>query len=77
MQGCYSIAEAVEMSIKHPEKVVFAHLNKVATKNEIRTFTDKMRHSLEVTGELIERNGGTYVTTMDEVIDYIRYIINK
>lgn len=77
MQGCYSIAEAVEMSIKHPEKVVFVHLNKVVTKNEIRSFTDKMRHSLEVTGELIERNGGTYLTTMDEVIDYIRYIINK
>lgn len=77
MQGCYSIAEAVEMAIKQPEKVVFVHLNKAAANNEIRRFTRKMQHSLEVTGELIERNGGTYLKSLDEVIDYIREYINR
>ena len=76
MQGCYSIAEAVDVSNKHPEKVVFVHLNKTITKNEIRKFTKEMQHSLEVTGELIERNGGKYFTSLDEVIDYISYFIN-
>jgi hypothetical protein len=77
MQGCYSIVEAVEMVVKQPKKVVFVHLNKAVANNEIRKFTRKMQHSLEVTGELIERNGGKYFTSLDEVIDYIRYFINK
>lgn len=77
MEGIYSIAEAVEESNKRPEGTVFVILDKVVNNKEIRTFTEHMKHSLQVTGELIERNGGKYFTSLDEVIDYIRYFINK
>lgn len=77
MQGCYSVAEAVDESNKHPERTVFVVINKANSKNEIRRFTSKMEKSLRVTGEMIERNGGKFFTTLDEVIDFIREFINK
>ena len=74
LQGIYSIAEAVEESNKRPERTVFVILEKVINNNEkeIRTFTEHMLHSLQVTGELIERNGGQFFTSLEELIDYIK-----
>lgn len=77
MQGCYSIAEAVDVSNKHPEKVVFAYLDKATSHNEIRRFTRKMEKSLKVTGELIEHNGGKFFTSLEEIINYISDYIDK
>lgn len=77
MQGCYSIAEAVDVSNKHPEKAVFAYLDKATSRNEIRRFTRKMEKSLKVTGELIERNGGKFFTSLEEIINYISDYIDK
>jgi hypothetical protein len=72
MEGIYSIAEAVEESNKRPEGTVFVILDKVVNNKEIRTFTEHMKHSLQVTGELIERNGGQFFNSIEELIDYIK-----
>lgn len=72
MEGIYSIAEAVEESNKRPERTIFVILDNVKYNNEIRTFTEHMKHSLTVTGELIERNGGQFFNSLEELINYIR-----
>lgn len=77
MEGCYSIAEAVDSSNKYPEKTVFAYITEAKHGNEIRRFTRGMLHSLNAVSEIISNNGGTCLTSLDEVIDYIRNYINK
>ena len=77
MEGIYSIAEAVDMSNKSPERTVFVYIDNIVEGREKRYFTKKMLHSLEVTSELIKSNGGVVLTSLDEVIDYIRNYINK
>ena len=77
MEGCYSIAEAVDSSNKHPEKTVFAYIPEAKHGNEIRRFTKGMLNSLNAVSEIITNNGGTCLTSLDEVIDYIRNYINK
>ena len=71
MEGCYSIAEAVDMSNKYPEKTIFVYLEQVITDKEKRYFTNKMLKSLKVTGELIERNGGKVFNDFDELVKYM------
>ena len=72
MEGIYSIAEAVEESNKRPERTIFVILDNIKYNNEIRTFTEHMRNSLTVTGELIERNGGQFFNSLEELINYIK-----
>lgn len=71
MEGCYSVAEAVDMSNKLPEKLVFVYIDHYVENKEIRDFTAKMKHSLEVTGRMIKNNGGKVFTSLDEVVDFI------
>ena len=77
MGGCYSIAEAVDSSNKYPEKTVFAYISEAKHGNEIRRFTKEMTNSLNAVSEIITTNGGTCLTSLDEVIDYIREYINR
>lgn len=75
MEGVYSIAEAVDLSNKKPENLVFAYIDHFVDGKEIRDFTKKMKHSLNVTGKLIEKNGGKVFTSLDDVENYIREFI--
>jgi hypothetical protein len=57
MTGVYSIAEAVEDSIKRPAKTVFKYI----TTDEDKEFEPFQVKSLEQVGKMIERNGGWFV----------------
>ena len=57
MVGVYSIAEVSEDSVKRPEKTVFAYLEHDAA----GSFDAKMIKSLQATGDLVVRNGGTFI----------------
>jgi hypothetical protein len=75
MEGVYSIAEAVDLSNKKPENLVFAYIDHFVDGKEIRDFTKKMKHSLNVTGKMIVNNGGKVFTSLDDVENYIREFI--
>lgn len=75
MEGVYSIAEAVDLSNKRPENLVFVYIDHFVDGKEIRDFTKKMKHSLNVTGKMIINNGGKVFTSLDDVENYIREFI--
>lgn len=75
MEGVYSIAEAVDLSNKKPENLVFVYIDHFVDGKEIRDFTKKMKHSLNVTGKMIVNNGGKVFTSLDDVENYIREFI--
>lgn len=76
MTGVYSIAEVVDDSNKRPYKTIFCVLNKdyfpfnVETDNPIY-FDEGQMKSLERTGLMIERNGGKYFKSLEEVASYL------
>ena len=88
MTGVYSIAEAVEDSIKNPEKTVFCikpvdeivDLEAANRQNFVlghpRMFTEGQLRSLNAVGEMVQRNGGCWRTWGDLAVELnsrIRY----
>ena len=69
MTGVYSIAEAVDDSNKRPEKTVFCVLETDPTGGE--QFTKGQVKSLEAVGKMVERNGGKWFRSLQEVADYL------
>lgn len=82
MTGVYSIAEVVDDSNKRPHKTIFCVLNKdylplnVETDNPIPFDKGQMK-SLERTGLMIERNGGKYFKSLEEVASYLNKVGTK
>lgn len=76
MTGTYSIAEVVDDSNKRPEKTVFCFMETeileskdgILKKNE---FDKSQIKSLEKVGIMIEKNGGTWVKSFDELPSYL------
>lgn len=75
MEGIYSIAEVVDLSNKKPKGLIFAYIDHFEDDKEVRDFTNKMKHSLDVTAELISKNGAVVFTSLDDVETYIRDFI--
>ena len=50
MEGCYSIAEVVDDSNKHPEKTVFVYLSEIKSEKEIRKLA-KLEFEKQFKGE--------------------------
>lgn len=69
MQGVYSIAEAVDDSNKRPEKTIFCLLTTPAFEEEL--FTCSQVNSLRAVGYLIERNGGQFFESLEDVKEYL------
>jgi len=67
MTGVYSIAEAVEDSIKRPDKTVFAFMDM----DQDVSFTSHQLKSLVQTGKLIRDNGALFLNGIDDVIEYL------
>lgn len=76
MTGVYSIAEVVDDSNKRPHKTIFCVLNKdylqlnVETDNPILFDTWQMK-SLDKVGRMVEKNGGKYFKSLEEVASYL------
>jgi len=67
MTGVYSIAEAVEDSIKRPDKTVFCYI----LCDEDRHFTMGQTRSLYAVGKMVERNGGKFFRKLIDVEKYL------
>ena len=67
MTGVYSIAEVVDDSNKRPEKTVFCVLKSA---NGL-SFTDQQMKSLNSVGELVERNGGYFSTSLEHAAEWL------
>ena len=66
MKGVFSIAEAIESVFNKDKKTIFCVLN-----NFDGEFQDFQFKSLKSVVEMVERNGGKYVTSLDEVIEIL------
>ena len=71
MKGVFSIAEAIESVFNKDKKTIFCVLDNYADDGE---FPDFQLKSLKAVGDMVVRNGGTYVTTLDEVINALKNI---
>jgi len=70
MKGVYSIAEAIDDSNKRPQKTIFCLLDYDALSN-LFTFDELQLRSLEQVGKMVERNGGKFFRSLDEVADFL------
>ena len=67
MTGVYSIAEVIDDSNKRPNKTLFCVLEEDA---ELQFNKDQMK-SLEKTGLMVQKNGGKYFKSLEEVAYYL------
>jgi len=69
MKGWYSIAEVTEDSIKNPKKTIFAY----TTKDGEFEFDKQQINSLKEIGNLVKRNGATFIEsgTLEDIADHI------
>ena len=67
MTGYYSLAEVTDDAIKRPDRTIYCYL-KEDGKDE---FTDHEIDSLEHIGKRVERNGGVWLRTLDEVVAHL------
>jgi hypothetical protein len=67
MKGVYSIAEVIDDSNKRPSSTVFSYM----TKDGNASFDDQQIRSMNAVGKMVLRNGGKWLDTMDEVVQYL------
>ena len=67
MKGVFSIAEATNDSVHMGGRCVFC----VTKEEDDRDWTEGELKSLKATGNLIAKNGGKVVDTLDEVVEYL------
>ena len=66
MKGVFSIGEAIESVFNKDKKTIFCVLD--GFDGELPDFQIK---SLKAVGEMVERNGGNYVASLDEVVEIL------
>ena len=66
MKGVFSIAEAIESVFNKDKKTIFCVLDDFDGE-----FPDFQVKSLKAVGEMVKRNGGNYVTSLDEVVEIL------
>lgn len=77
MQGVYSIAEVIDDSNKRPDKTVLCVLNceipisKYSYPHDKISFSIGEMKSLNQVGKMVERNGGKYFRSLNEVANYL------
>ena len=72
MTGVYSIAEVVDDSNKRPEKTIFCILDKdVIGARLLVNFNGEQIKSLDKVGVMVEKNGGKYFTSLEQVADFL------
>ena len=80
MSGVYSIAEVIDDSNKRPERTIFCILSEevptfknhsISYPNAKISFSIGEMKSLNQVGLMVERNGGKYFKTLEEVANYL------
>ena len=67
IKGVYSIAEVVDDSNKRPEKTLFLNLYK----EDDRTYTKQMNHSLKAVENLLKSNGVKVFNSIEDVANFL------
>lgn len=70
IRGVYSIAEVIDDSNKRPSKTLFCY-----TQPDGSEFDEKMYHSLQAVGDMVERNEGKVFTSISSLIEYFENMI--
>lgn len=70
MKGVYSIAEVIDDSNKRPERTIFCLLDYDILPN-LYSFDESQLKSLEQVGKMVERNGGKFFRSLDEVASFL------
>lgn len=73
MTGCYSIAEVVDDSNKRPDKTVFCFIDT----DDMAEFSPSQVKSLVAVGRMVERNGGHWLSNLDEVADFLNHSVDN
>jgi len=73
MEGYYSISEVIDDSYKRPDRTIFCYL----PIDEGNTFDESEQESIEKLGKLIISNGGTWLHTLDQIIDFLNSAISR
>ena len=73
MTGVYSIAEVIDDSNKQPEKTFFVFLRE----DNGFTFNEGQIKSLDKVGEMVKRNGGTYISGENVDMGVVAEVLNK
>ncbi len=68
MTGVYSIAEVVDDSNKKPNETMFCFLK---TEDGVESFTPSQIKSLNSVGSMVSRNGGLFLTNLEEVASWL------
>lgn len=81
MTGVYPIAEVIDDSNKRPEKTIFCILNKDTNPakqlssdfkiEDFVSFNTNQLKSLDKVGIMIEKNGGKYFKSLEEVAEFL------
>ncbi|GCD09172.1 hypothetical protein [Clostridium tagluense] len=69
MDGYFSIAEAIDFSNKKPNGAIFCVINETFENN--KKFDSNQIESLNNVGLLVEKNGGKYFKSLEEIVHYI------
>lgn len=69
MEGVYSIAETIDDSNKRPEKTIFCYL----LEDENKEFSKHQLKSLDMTGKMVEENGGKWFKSLKEISTYLNF----
>lgn len=69
MEGCFSIAEVVDLSNKKPAQTIFCVLYDGMQKFMVK--------SLKATSDLVKKNGGIVLDTLEDIADYLNNKINQ
>ena len=79
MTGVYSIAEVVDDSNKRPEKTIFCLLSVDYKYNkedgDLIFFNKSQLKSLDKVGVMVEKNGGKYFKSLEEVANYLNDLL--
>lgn len=67
MTGVYAIAEVVDDSNKRAKKTIFCYL----VHDDGEAFTEGQIKSLNSVGDLVVRNGGTYLKSLNDVVKFL------
>ncbi len=67
MEGYYSIAEVIDDSYKRPDRCIYCFV----AEDGDRKFDDDQIASCEYTGKCVRENGGTWLKSIDEVVDLL------
>lgn len=69
IEGYFSIAEAVDFSNKKPDGAIFCVINETFEDN--KKFDLNQIKSLNNVGKLVQKNGGKYFKSLEEIVHYI------